>query len=59
MGIKARGRSGTSRDSNLAALCCSSAPLVQCEPDEPSGFTKPNVGLGTYAGLWLELDSKV
>ena len=57
--IKRRGRSGTSRDSNPAGLCCSSAHLVQCEPDEASSFTNPNVGLGTYAGLWLELDSKV
>ena len=59
VGIKGRGRSGTSRDSNPAGLCCSSAHLVQCEPDEASSFTNPNVGPGTYAGLWLELDSKV
>ena len=57
--IKGRGRSGTSRDSNPAGRCYSSAHLVQCEPDEASSFTKPNVGPGTYAGLWLELDSKV
>ena len=44
--------------SNPAGLCCSSAHLVQCEPDEASSFTNPNVGLGTYAGLWLELDNK-
>ncbi len=50
VGKKGRGRSGTSRDSNPAGLCCSSTHLVQCEPD---------VGPGTYAGLWLELDSKV
>ena len=56
-GIKGRGRSGTSRDSNTAGLCCSTAHLVQCEPDEASSFTNPNVGPGTYAGLWLELDS--
>ena len=56
---KGEGRSGTSRDSNPAGLCCSSAHLVQCEPDEPSSFTNPNVGPGTYAEFWLELDSKV
>ena len=49
VGIKGRGRSGTSRDSNPACQCCSSAHLVQCEPDEASGFTNPNVGPGTYA----------
>ena len=59
VGIKGRERSGTSRDSNPAVLCCSSAHLVQCEPDEASGFTYPNVGPGTYAALWLELDNKV
>ena len=59
VGIKERGRSGTSRDSNPAGLCCSSAHLVQCEPDEASSFTNPNLGPGTYAGLWLELDTKV
>ena len=57
--IKGRGRSGTSRDSNPAGLCCSSAHLGQCEPDEASSFTNPNVGPGTYARLWLELDTKV
>ena len=59
VGIKGRGRSGTSRDSNPAGLCCSSAHLVQCEPDKASSFTNPNLGPGTYAGLWLELDTKV
>ena len=59
VGIKGRGRSGTNRDSDPAGLCCSSAHLVQCEPDEASSFTNPNVGPGTYAGLWLELDTKV
>ena len=59
VGIEGRGRSGTSRDSNPAGQCCSSAHLVQCEPDEASSFTNPNLGPGTYAGLWLELDSKV
>ena len=57
MGIKGRGRSGTSRDSNPACLCCSSAHLVQCEPDEASGFTNPNVSPGTYASLRLKLDA--
>ena len=56
MGIKWRGRSGTSLYSNPADLYCASA---QCEPDEPGSFTNPNVGPGTYAALWLELDSKV
>ena len=55
--IKGRGRSGTSRDSNPACLCCSSAHLVQCEPDEASSFTNPNVGPGTYASLRLKLDA--
>ena len=59
VGIKRRGRSGTSRDSNPARLCCSSAHFVQCEPDEASSFANPNVGPGTYARLWLELDTKV
>ena len=59
VGIKGRGRSGTSGDSNPAGLCCSSAHLVQCEPDEASSFTNPNVGPSTYAGLWLELDNRV
>ena len=49
VGIKGRGRSGRSRDSSPACLCCSSAHLVQCEPDEASSFTNPNVGPGTYA----------
>ena len=57
VGIKGRGRSGTSRDSNPACLCCSSAHLVQCEPDEASSFTNPNVGPGTYASLLLKLDA--
>ena len=57
MGIKGRERSGTSRDSNPACQCCSSAHLVQCEPDEASGFTNPNVGPGTYASLRLKLDA--
>ena len=57
VGIKGRGRSGTSWDSNPACLCCSSAHLVQCEPDEASSFTNPNVGPGTYASLRLKLDA--
>ena len=57
VGIKWRGRSGTSRDSNPACQCCSSAHLVQCEPDEASSFTNPNVGPGTYASLRLKLDA--
>ena len=57
VGIKGRGRSGRSRDSNPACLCCSSAHLVQCEPDEASSFTNPNVGPGTYASLQLKLDA--
>ena len=57
VGIKGRGRSGTSRESNPACLCCSSAHLVQCEPDEASSFTNPNVGPGTYASLRLKLDA--
>ena len=57
VGIKGRGRSGTSRDSNPACLCSSSAHLVQCEPDEANSFTNPNVGPGTYASLRLKLDA--
>ena len=57
VGIKGRGRSGTSRDSNPACLCCSSAHLVQCEPDEASSFTNPNVGPGTYASKRVKLDA--
>ena len=57
VGIKGRERSGRSRDSNPACQCCSSAHLVQCEPDEASGFTNPNVGPGTYASLRLKLDA--
>ena len=55
--IKGRGKSGTSRDSKPAYLCCSSAHLVQCEPDEASSFTNPNLGQGTYASLRLKLDA--
>ena len=57
VGIKWRRRSGRSRDSNPACLSCSSAQLVQCEPDEASSFTNPNVGPGTYASLRLKLDA--
>ena len=57
VGIKGRGRSGTSRDSNPACQCCSSAHLVQCEPNEASSFTNPNMGPGTYASLRLKLDA--
>ena len=57
VGIKGRGRSGRSRDSNPACQCCSSAHLVQCEPDEASSFTNPNVGPGTYASKRLKLDA--
>ena len=57
VGIKGRGRSGRSRDSNPACQCCSSAHLVQCEPDEASSFTNPNVSPGTYASLRLKLDT--
>ena len=53
VGIKGRGTSGRSRDSNPACLCCSSAHLVQCEADEASSFTNPNLGPGTYASLRL------
>ena len=57
VGIKGEGRSGTSRDSNPAGLCGWSAHFVQCEPDETSSFTNPNVGPGTYASLRLKLDA--
>ena len=30
---------------------------MQCEPDEASSFTNPNVGPGTYASLQLKLDA--
>ena len=58
VGIKGRGRLRTKRGSNSADLCCSSAYLVQCEPDEPGGFTGPRMGLGTYASLRLKLDAR-
>ena len=58
MGIKGMGRSGTSRGSNPADLCCSLAHLVQCEPDEPGGFTGSTMGPGTYASLRLKLDAR-
>ena len=57
VGMKGRG-SGTSRGSNPTGLCCSSAHLVQCEPDEPGGFTGPRMGPGTYASLRLKLDAR-
>ena len=56
MGIKGRGRSETRRGANPADLCCSSAHLVRCEPDEPGGFTGPRMGSGTYASLRLKLE---
>ena len=59
VGIKVSGTSRPSRDSNAARLCCSSAHLMQCDPDEARSFTNSNVGPGTYAGSWLELDNKV
>ena len=58
VGIKGKGRLGTSRGSNPADLCCSSDHLVQCEPDEPGGFTSPRMGPRTYASLRLKLDTK-
>ena len=59
MGIKGRvRRSGTNRGLNPADLCCSSAHLVQCEPDEPGGFTGPSMGPGTNARLRLKLDAR-
>ena len=57
VGIKGEAGSGTSQVSNPAGQCCSSAHLVQCEPDEASSFTNPNVGPGTYASLRLKLDA--
>ena len=56
-GDKGEGRSVTSRDSNPAGQCCSSAHFVQCKPDEASSFTNRNVGPGTYASLRLKLDT--
>ena len=56
--IKGKGRLETSRGSNPADLCCSSARLVQCEPDEPGGFTGPNIGPGTCAILRFKLDAR-
>ena len=53
------GKVGNESRLEPAGLSCSSAHLVQCEPDEASSFTNPNVGPGTYAGLWFELDNKV
>ena len=47
-----------SRGSNPAKLCCSSTHLVRCEPDEPGGFTGPNMSPGKYARLRLKLDAR-
>ena len=58
MGIKGKGRSETNRGSNPADLCCSSAHLVQCEPDEPGSFTDPRMDPATYASLRLLLDAR-
>ena len=38
VGIKGRGRSGRSRDSNPACQCCSSAHLVQCDRMQDSSL---------------------
>ena len=51
VGIKGMGWLGTSRDSNPAGLCWSLTHLVQCESNEPSSFTDPNLGPGTDAGI--------
>ena len=51
VGIKGRGRSGTSWGSNPAGLCCSLTHLVQCGSNEASSSTNPNVGPGMYARL--------
>ena len=56
VGIFARGRSGTSRDSNPAGLCCSLTHQAQCGSNELRSFMNPYLDPGTYAGLWLELD---
>ena len=45
VGIERWGRSGTSRGSNPAGLCCSSTHLVQCGPDEPSW---------SWAQIWVQ-----
>ena len=58
MRIKGRERSGTSQGSNPADLCCSSAHLVQFEPDELGGFMGPRMSPGTYASLRLKLDAR-
>ena len=49
VGIKGRGGRERAETRTLLVLCCLSAHLVQCEPDEASSFTNPNVGPGTYA----------
>ena len=51
VGIWWRGRSGTSRGSNPAGLCCSLTHSVKCGPNEPSCFLDPNLGPGTDTGL--------
>ena len=51
VGKNGRGRSGTSRDSNPAGLCCSLTHEVQCGSNEPSSFTNPDLGPGTDAGF--------
>ena len=58
-GPRGGGRSGR-RPMTLTLLdrAAHRAHLVQCEPNEASGFTNPNVGPGTYASLRLKLDAR-
>ena len=46
VGIKKRGRLGTSRDSNPASLCCSSAHLVAMWASWGKQFHEPKCGSG-------------
>ena len=45
VGVMGRERSGTSRGSSPAGLCCSSAHFIQCGPDEPSW---------TWTQIWVQ-----
>ena len=57
VGIKGRGKVGKEPRLEPCLPVLLIGYLVQCEPDEASGFTNPNVGPGTYACLRLKLDA--
>ena len=57
--VRIKGRGGRERAETRTLLVCAAhrLTLVQCEPDEASSFTNPNVGPCTYASLRLKLDA--